>query len=158
MGDTDWVDVRRKKSDSSYEDRTQRISHSIFVTNFPDNITYRDLWKACNLYGTVVDVFIPRKKSQAVPKIGDLLQSSLLSPFQIESLFIVRINFGILAFIMSFMLSSDTCYVTSLRLGSEKNAASQTLDGVDVMGERLSQEVLEVIKQKPNLGKFSFVE
>ncbi|XP_076905521.1 lipid droplet phospholipase 1-like isoform X1 [Bidens hawaiensis] len=40
---------------------------------------------------------------------------------------------------------------------SEKNAASQTLDGVDVMGERLSEEVLEVIKQKPNLRKISFV-
>ncbi|XP_024990814.1 putative lipase YDL109C [Cynara cardunculus var. scolymus] len=40
---------------------------------------------------------------------------------------------------------------------SERNAASQTLDGVDVMGERLSQEVLEVIKQKPNLHKISFV-
>ncbi|KAI7748909.1 hypothetical protein M8C21_023546 [Ambrosia artemisiifolia] len=40
---------------------------------------------------------------------------------------------------------------------SEKNAATQTLDGVDVMGERLSQEVLEVIKQKPNLRKISFV-
>nr|XP_043613147.1 lipid droplet phospholipase 1-like [Erigeron canadensis] len=40
---------------------------------------------------------------------------------------------------------------------SERNAASQTLDGVDVMGERLSQEVLEVIKQKPNLRKISFV-
>ncbi|XP_076927355.1 lipid droplet phospholipase 1-like isoform X1 [Bidens hawaiensis] len=40
---------------------------------------------------------------------------------------------------------------------SERNAATQTLDGVDVMGERLSQEVLEVIKQKPNLCKISFV-
>ncbi|KAI3817899.1 hypothetical protein L1987_11699 [Smallanthus sonchifolius] len=40
---------------------------------------------------------------------------------------------------------------------SEKNAASQTLDGVDVMGERLAEEVLEVIKQKPNLCKISFV-
>ncbi|KAM0042935.1 putative alpha/Beta hydrolase, lipase [Helianthus debilis subsp. tardiflorus] len=40
---------------------------------------------------------------------------------------------------------------------SERNAASQTLDGVDVMGERLSEEVLEVIKQKPNLRKISFV-
>ncbi|GJT09551.1 RNA-directed DNA polymerase, eukaryota [Tanacetum coccineum] len=65
MGDTDWVDVRRKKSNSSYEDHTQRISHSIFVTNFPDNITSRDLWNECNSYGTVVDVFMPRKKSQA---------------------------------------------------------------------------------------------
>ncbi|KAK1421379.1 hypothetical protein QVD17_23671 [Tagetes erecta] len=40
---------------------------------------------------------------------------------------------------------------------SERNAATQTLDGVDVMGERLSQEVLEVIAQKPNLRKISFV-
>ncbi|KAI3808908.1 hypothetical protein L1987_24871 [Smallanthus sonchifolius] len=40
---------------------------------------------------------------------------------------------------------------------SERNAATQTLDGVDVMGERLSQEVVEVIKQKPNLRKISFV-
>ncbi|KAL8240927.1 hypothetical protein R6Q59_014282 [Mikania micrantha] len=40
---------------------------------------------------------------------------------------------------------------------SERNAATQTLDGVDVMGERLSQEILEVIKQKPNLCKISFV-
>ncbi|KAI3748960.1 hypothetical protein L6452_12430 [Arctium lappa] len=40
---------------------------------------------------------------------------------------------------------------------SERNVAIQTLDGVDVMGERLSLEVLEVIKQKPNLHKISFV-
>ncbi|GKE87611.1 putative lipase ROG1 isoform X1, partial [Tanacetum coccineum] len=40
---------------------------------------------------------------------------------------------------------------------SERNAATQTLDGVDIMGERLAQEVLEVIKQKPNLRKISFV-
>ncbi|KAH9678650.1 hypothetical protein KPL71_025799 [Citrus sinensis] len=32
-----------------------------------------------------------------------------------------------------------------------------TLDGVDVMGERLAQEVLEVIERKPNLQKISFV-
>nr|GEW02363.1 RNA-directed DNA polymerase, eukaryota [Tanacetum cinerariifolium] len=59
------ITADRKKSNLSYGDHTQRISHSIFVTNFPDNITSRDLWKACNLYGTMVDVFIPRKKSQA---------------------------------------------------------------------------------------------
>ncbi|XP_024992612.1 putative lipase YOR059C isoform X2 [Cynara cardunculus var. scolymus] len=40
---------------------------------------------------------------------------------------------------------------------SKRNAAIQTLDGVDVMGERLSLEVLEVIKQNPNLHKISFV-
>ncbi|PHU18069.1 hypothetical protein BC332_13764 [Capsicum chinense] len=40
---------------------------------------------------------------------------------------------------------------------SERNMAKLTLDGVDVMGERLSEEVLEVIKRKPGLKKISFV-
>ncbi|XP_073140967.1 putative lipase ROG1 [Henckelia pumila] len=40
---------------------------------------------------------------------------------------------------------------------SEKNMASLTLDGVDVMGERLAEEVLEVVKRKPGLRKISFI-
>ncbi|XAR66098.1 hypothetical protein NMG60_11012178 [Bertholletia excelsa] len=40
---------------------------------------------------------------------------------------------------------------------SKRNMAKLTLDGVDVMGERLAQEVLEVIKQKPSLCKISFI-
>ncbi|KAK4431695.1 ATP-dependent 6-phosphofructokinase, chloroplastic [Sesamum alatum] len=40
---------------------------------------------------------------------------------------------------------------------SERNASKLTLDGVDVMGERLAEEVLEVIKRKPGLRKISFV-
>ncbi|GJX89851.1 reverse transcriptase domain-containing protein [Tanacetum coccineum] len=41
------------------------ISKSIFVTNFPDNTTSKDLWEVCKGYGTVVDVFIPDRKSKA---------------------------------------------------------------------------------------------
>ncbi|XP_073316593.1 lipid droplet phospholipase 1-like isoform X2 [Primulina huaijiensis] len=40
---------------------------------------------------------------------------------------------------------------------SERNMAMLTLDGVDVMGERLAEEVLEVIERKPGLKKISFV-
>ncbi|KAF5732278.1 putative lipase ROG1 isoform X1 [Tripterygium wilfordii] len=40
---------------------------------------------------------------------------------------------------------------------SQRNEFKLTLDGVDVMGERLAEEVLEVIKRKPNLHKISFV-
>ncbi|KAB2053714.1 hypothetical protein ERO13_A12G196600v2 [Gossypium hirsutum] len=40
---------------------------------------------------------------------------------------------------------------------SERNMSKLTLDGVDVMGERLAKEVLEVIQEKPNLCKISFV-
>nr|AFJ66212.1 hypothetical protein 34G24.13 [Capsella rubella] len=40
---------------------------------------------------------------------------------------------------------------------SEKNVSALTLDGVDVMGERLATEVLDIIQKKPNIRKISFV-
>nr|GEZ27651.1 ChaC-like family protein [Tanacetum cinerariifolium] len=46
-------------------DHTRLISKSIFVTNFPDNITSKDLWEVCQGYETVVDVYIPNRKSKA---------------------------------------------------------------------------------------------
>ncbi|KAL2920435.1 hypothetical protein RDABS01_011926 [Bienertia sinuspersici] len=42
-------------------------------------------------------------------------------------------------------------------LGSQTNGATLTLDGVDVMAQRLAAEVLEVIKNNPKLHKISFV-
>ncbi|GJS32598.1 RNA-directed DNA polymerase, eukaryota [Tanacetum coccineum] len=49
----------------SNADHTRLISKSIFVTNFPDSTTSKDLWKLCQSYGTVVDVYIPNRKSKA---------------------------------------------------------------------------------------------
>ncbi|KAG9452195.1 hypothetical protein H6P81_005099 [Aristolochia fimbriata] len=40
---------------------------------------------------------------------------------------------------------------------SESNILKLTLDGVDVMGERLAEEVVEIIKRKPQLRKISFI-
>nr|GFB37170.1 hypothetical protein [Tanacetum cinerariifolium] len=59
MGERNWNSYRSK------EDLIQKISKSIFVTNFPDHISARDLWGTCKAYGTVVDVYIPYKKSKA---------------------------------------------------------------------------------------------
>nr|GEV43960.1 RNA-directed DNA polymerase, eukaryota, nucleotide-binding alpha-beta plait domain protein [Tanacetum cinerariifolium] len=44
-----------RSSRFSNADRVQNICHSIYVTNFPDSATSRDLWNACSVYGTVVD-------------------------------------------------------------------------------------------------------
>ncbi|GKE38905.1 RNA-directed DNA polymerase, eukaryota, partial [Tanacetum coccineum] len=38
---------------NSKEDLTQKISTSVFVTNFPDHCTTRDLWNVCLAYGKV---------------------------------------------------------------------------------------------------------
>ncbi|GKC18050.1 RNA-directed DNA polymerase, eukaryota, nucleotide-binding alpha-beta plait domain protein [Tanacetum coccineum] len=53
------------KSFRSKEDQVNRISKSGFVTNFPDSFGSRDLWSLCEVYGKVVDVFIPNRKSKA---------------------------------------------------------------------------------------------
>ncbi|KAL9411953.1 hypothetical protein AB3S75_045537 [Citrus x aurantiifolia] len=47
--------------------------------------------------------------------------------------------------------------IDSLWVGSEHNMSKLTLAGLDVMGQRFTQEVLEVIERKPNLQKISFV-
>ncbi|GKA72763.1 RNA-directed DNA polymerase, eukaryota, nucleotide-binding alpha-beta plait domain protein [Tanacetum coccineum] len=46
-------------------DQTAKISKSVFISNFPNDCSSRDLWKMCSRYGTVVDVFIPNKRSKA---------------------------------------------------------------------------------------------
>ncbi|GKA03802.1 RNA-directed DNA polymerase, eukaryota [Tanacetum coccineum] len=63
MGDHNW------KLFNSKEDQTGKISKSIFVTNFPDYIRARDLWNVCNGYGSVVDVYIPSKRSKVVKEV-----------------------------------------------------------------------------------------
>nr|XP_010919690.2 putative lipase YOR059C [Elaeis guineensis] len=40
---------------------------------------------------------------------------------------------------------------------SEKNMHQLTLDGVDIMGDRLAEEVLEVIERRPEIQKISFI-
>ncbi|GJZ47588.1 RNA-directed DNA polymerase, eukaryota [Tanacetum coccineum] len=48
----------------SKEYQVTHISKSVFVTNFPENFESNDLWKICEGYGKVVDVYIPNRKSK----------------------------------------------------------------------------------------------
>nr|GEX05650.1 RNA-directed DNA polymerase, eukaryota [Tanacetum cinerariifolium] len=47
------------------EDDVAKISTSIFVTNFPESFSAKDLFQSCKQYGHVVDTFIPNKRSKA---------------------------------------------------------------------------------------------
>ncbi|GKD49401.1 RNA-directed DNA polymerase, eukaryota [Tanacetum coccineum] len=60
----------RKWSFKSKEDETQQISNSVYVTNFPGHVCAHDLWKIFNDYGSVIDVFIPLKKSMAAKRFA----------------------------------------------------------------------------------------
>ncbi|GKB49278.1 RNA-directed DNA polymerase, eukaryota [Tanacetum coccineum] len=57
--------VNSRSSFNTKEDQTQKISKSVFVTNFPDHFSARDLWNMCVTYGNVIDVFIPFKRSKS---------------------------------------------------------------------------------------------
>ncbi|GJW05637.1 DIE2/ALG10 family protein [Tanacetum coccineum] len=52
------------------EDDVLKISTSVFVTNFPEQASAKDLWNACKQYGHVVDAFIPNKRSKAGKRFG----------------------------------------------------------------------------------------
>ncbi|GJY21309.1 nucleotide-binding alpha-beta plait domain-containing protein [Tanacetum coccineum] len=52
------------------EDDVLKISTFVFVTNFPEQASVKDLWNACKQYGHVVGAFIPNKRSKAGKRFG----------------------------------------------------------------------------------------
>nr|GEY79565.1 nucleotide-binding alpha-beta plait domain-containing protein [Tanacetum cinerariifolium] len=52
------------------EEDVAKISTSIFVTNFPESFSAKDLFQSCKQYGHVVDTFIPNKRSKADKRFG----------------------------------------------------------------------------------------
>nr|GEV57284.1 RNA-directed DNA polymerase, eukaryota [Tanacetum cinerariifolium] len=57
-------------SQRSKEDDVQKISMSVFVTNFPDGYGAKDLWNTCKLYGHVVNIFIPDRRTKVGKRFG----------------------------------------------------------------------------------------
>nr|GEW22622.1 RNA-directed DNA polymerase, eukaryota [Tanacetum cinerariifolium] len=77
---------RPQNSLQSKFDDISKISKSVFITNFPEDCTSKDIWKVCKDYGSVIDVFIPNKKTKAgklstylltQPDLKDLMLISL---------------------------------------------------------------------------------
>ncbi|GKA01704.1 nucleotide-binding alpha-beta plait domain-containing protein [Tanacetum coccineum] len=54
---------------SKVED-VDKISVSVFVTNFPESCSAKDLFLHCKQYGHVVDSFIPNKRSKSGKRFG----------------------------------------------------------------------------------------
>nr|GFC60982.1 RNA-directed DNA polymerase, eukaryota, nucleotide-binding alpha-beta plait domain protein [Tanacetum cinerariifolium] len=71
-----WQEVPSRNHRRSNADDVSKVAKSVFVTKFPESVSARDLWKSYSVYGTVVDVFIPSKKSKA----GKRFAFSFLAP------------------------------------------------------------------------------
>ncbi|PWA61492.1 hypothetical protein CTI12_AA372670 [Artemisia annua] len=67
----------------SKEDDVRKISMSVFVTNFPDQFSAKDLWNSCKVYGIVVDAYIPDRRSKAGKRFGFV---QFINVFDVERL------------------------------------------------------------------------
>nr|GEU77218.1 RNA-directed DNA polymerase, eukaryota [Tanacetum cinerariifolium] len=56
----------------SKEDEVHKISTSVFITNFPELFTAKELWNVFKQYGNVVDAYIPNRRSKVVKEISSL--------------------------------------------------------------------------------------
>ncbi|GJV15331.1 nucleotide-binding alpha-beta plait domain-containing protein [Tanacetum coccineum] len=54
----------------SIENDVAKISTTVYITNFPDESSAKDLFHACNVYGHVVDSYIPNKRAKNGKKFG----------------------------------------------------------------------------------------
>ncbi|KAK9060509.1 hypothetical protein SSX86_021213 [Deinandra increscens subsp. villosa] len=48
----------------------QKVSSSVFITNFPPNTTMQELWKHCDAWGRVSDVFISSRLTKSGRRFG----------------------------------------------------------------------------------------
>ncbi|GJU22777.1 UvrD-like helicase, ATP-binding domain, P-loop containing nucleoside triphosphate hydrolase [Tanacetum coccineum] len=150
MGDNNW------KFQGYKEDQTQRISKSIFVTNFPEHFTAKDLWNVCIEYGKVIDVFIPFKKSQAGTQ--HIATTDHTSPDMVldDSCFSERdVSMSLMGKV------KDVTSLPNLYLILEKEGFRELnltyLGGLWVLIDMDSQDAIEKIKKHTGVGSWFFV-
>ncbi|GJW52127.1 RNA-directed DNA polymerase, eukaryota, reverse transcriptase zinc-binding domain protein [Tanacetum coccineum] len=53
-----------------FHKEVEKIATSFYITNFPDYVDAKRLWKECEPYGRIVDSFIANKKSRVGKRFG----------------------------------------------------------------------------------------
>ncbi|GJX18637.1 nucleotide-binding alpha-beta plait domain-containing protein [Tanacetum coccineum] len=82
------IGAKKFRRSQSKEDDVQKISSSVFVTNFPEQFSAKDLWNTCKVYGHVVDTYIPDRRSKIGKRFGFV---HFINVFDMERL---RLNKG----------------------------------------------------------------
>nr|GEV40628.1 putative RNA-directed DNA polymerase, eukaryota, reverse transcriptase zinc-binding domain protein [Tanacetum cinerariifolium] len=65
------------------EEDVAKISTSLFITNFPESTSAKELFNVCKQYGHVVDTFIPTKRSKEGKRFGFV---RFINVFSVKSL------------------------------------------------------------------------
>ncbi|PWA99288.1 RNA-directed DNA polymerase, eukaryota, Reverse transcriptase zinc-binding domain protein [Artemisia annua] len=70
-----WIFRKGKSSherpiENPFNKELEKVASSLYVTNFPDSLDARGLWKICEPYGRIVDAYIARKSSKMGKRFG----------------------------------------------------------------------------------------
>ncbi|GJT57124.1 RNA-directed DNA polymerase, eukaryota [Tanacetum coccineum] len=105
----------------SKEDEVMKLSSSIFVTNFPENFSAKELWTICNQYESVVDAFIPDKRSKSGKRFGFV---RLIKIFDIDRL----VDNLCTIWVGRFKLHANIARTESLPINMKKDLPAIVLD------------------------------
>ncbi|GJW30927.1 RNA-directed DNA polymerase, eukaryota [Tanacetum coccineum] len=134
----------KRRQFNSKEDLTQKISKSIFVMNFSDLLSARDLWNVCATYGRVIDVYIPFKKSKACKKyafVRFLKVDNLDRLPKKESDGVIKKSFA--SVLNSNMQVNSTPHLSSSAIVLDDSCISEIDLSVSLMGKVKDINVLE---------------
>ncbi|PWA45219.1 hypothetical protein CTI12_AA519540 [Artemisia annua] len=59
-----------KRIENPYDRKFEKIASTFYITNFPNHIDARGLWKTCERYGRIVDSYIANKLSKMGKRFG----------------------------------------------------------------------------------------
>nr|GEY66937.1 RNA-directed DNA polymerase, eukaryota [Tanacetum cinerariifolium] len=147
-------------SQRSRKDDVQKISTSVFVTNFPGGYGVRDLWNTYKLYGHVMDVFIPDRRTKAgkVKEFASLTNLKVIIQAHNDFVIDERVNGGLeIHLAVSHLDREDGEEGYDVNDGSHEDdmygGVSENLK--DVEGESDREEVLETnFEEVPNKSIF----
>nr|GEV19615.1 RNA-directed DNA polymerase, eukaryota, nucleotide-binding alpha-beta plait domain protein [Tanacetum cinerariifolium] len=142
MGE-DWQEVPSRNHRRSNADDVPKVSKSVFVTNFPESVSARDLWRSCSVYGTVVDVFIPSKKSKVCKRFAFV---RFIKVFNLDRL---------VENLCTIWISRYHLYANPVRFeGSHKSISAPTANAAEVPKKSFVPQ-LKILRLFPDYTRFS---
>ncbi|GJU28781.1 nucleotide-binding alpha-beta plait domain-containing protein [Tanacetum coccineum] len=138
----------------SKEDDVAKISTSIYVTNFPESFSAKDLFNSCKVYGHVVDSFIPSKRSKAGKRFGFVRFINVFSEERLVNnlctIWVGRLKFH--ANIARFQRAPMSAKKNQPNIVAESNRSRSYIPKKDEGFNAAEKSYVHVVKGNPHSG------
>ncbi|GKE49528.1 nucleotide-binding alpha-beta plait domain-containing protein, partial [Tanacetum coccineum] len=138
----------------SKEDDVAKISTSIYVTNFPESFSAKDLFNSCKVYGHVVDSFIPSKRSKIGKRFGFVRFINVFSEERLVNnlctIWVGRLKFH--ANIARFQRAPMSAKKNQPNIVAESNRSRSYIPKKDKGFNATEKSYVHVVKGNPHSG------